>query len=112
MNRFIKEQLDKCRVHIPHYDENTTHIVIPKDGIFTEEKEDKLEKIYIMRYIIYEPPTFNLSETWNNNTVPPENVMEVTIVETRGKMIKVKGKGITTGEEWSGWLPQKGFKYI
>jgi len=27
-------------------------------------------------------------------------------------MIKVKGKGITTGEEWSGWLPQKGFKYI
>lgn len=112
MNRFIKEQLDKCRVQLPKYDDSTTHLYIPRDTPVEEIQEKKPEKIYIMGYVINEPPSFNLSEQWNNNTVPPENVMEVTVIETRGKMIKVKGKGVTTGEEWCGWLPQKGFKYI
>ena len=33
MNKFIKEQLNKCRVaHIPQFDDNTTHLFIQRNN--------------------------------------------------------------------------------
>ena len=29
MNKFVKQQLAKCRVVLPPYDDNTTHMIIP-----------------------------------------------------------------------------------
>lgn len=112
MNKFVKQQLNKCRVVLPPYDDNTTHLHIPYQQLqpTTQFNSTDLFTISIKDYIINEPDNFTLSSNWNNGTKPPEHKMQVRMLETRGKMIKVSGNGITTNIYWEGWLPQKGFE--
>ena len=114
MNKFIKEQLNKCNIELPSWDESTTQLIIPSysEHIDRGYKNNPEYDIYIQNYVIMEPPDFTLSHQWNNDTVPPENKMHVKIVDTRGKMTKVAGRGITTNIPWEGWLPNKSFNVI
>lgn len=108
MNIFIKEQLKKCRVDLPPWNNDTTKIIIPL--VSNNNLELTTRQIYIKNYVLNEPPNFTLSHEWNNDTVPPENKMYVKILETRGKMIKVEGKGVYSNIPWVGWLPQASFE--
>lgn len=115
MNKFVKQQLAKCRVVLPPYDDNTTHMVIPfKTNTIPTQTINTSDKftIEIKDYIINEPSNFTLSSNWNGGTRPPEHNMIVRYVETRGKMVLVEGTGINTNIYWKGWLPQKGFDVI
>lgn len=112
MNKFIKEQLNKCRVKLPEWNDNTTEIIISNNNESSVVVNSGTIHIMIENYIINEPNTFTLSKDWNNNTVPPEHEMFVEILDKRGKMTRVKGVGINSNTPWEGWLPEKGFRII
>ena len=109
VNKFVKRELERCRVGLPYWDNDTTEIIIPYGDTAIN---DDTHEIVIKNYIINEPANFTLSYDWNNGTVPPETNMQVKFVDTKGKMTKVDGIGITTNVRWSGWLPNKGFEVI
>lgn len=111
MNKFIKQQLEKCRVPLCSWDDTTMQLLIPRYS--TEQINSAAEfTIEIKNYIINEPPGFTLSADWNNCTVPPERTMKVQFVDTKGRMTKISGVGVTTNIYWSGWLPNKGFEVV
>lgn len=114
MNERIKKQLEKCRVQLPPYTDSTTYFIIPGNSqVKTAQTNVEASKKYIIEikdYIIHEPETFTLSSNWNHGTKPPEYIMSVKYVDSRGKMIMVEGTGVTTNVYWKGWLPQKGFE--
>lgn len=112
MNKFVKEQLQKCKVPLPPWDNDTTQLIIPLHITYAESELTNEVVIDIKNYIITEPPNFTLSHDWNNDTVPPEHQMKVKYVDTRGKMTKVSGRGITTNIPWEGWLPNKSFEVV
>jgi len=114
MNKFIKEQLDKCKIVLPAYNNDSTILNIPKNSGVARKLQDNTSivvggsyNVFIENYIINEPETFTLSATWNNGTKPPENKLKIVVIKTMGKMIQVEAIGISTGIHWSGWLPQK-----
>lgn len=115
MDKLIKAQLNMCKTHLPDWSDDTTHMVIPSQSgkVFNNDISvgDKF-MINIENYIIHEPPNFTLSEQWNGGTTPPENEMDVSIIDIKGKMYKVSGTGQSSKIEWVGWLPRKGFQII
>lgn len=116
MNKFIRQQLKKCRLPLPEWDDKTTTLVIPMNtsgtSVYTSNSNKNFE-IQIKDYIINEPRNFTLSSNWNNGTKPPEHVLiNVNYISTVGKMSKIGGTGKTTGIYWEGWLPEKGFEII
>ena len=110
MNKFVERELNRCRVNLPEWNSDTTHLVIPFGIELPSQDGNKEYVISIKNYILHEPPNFTLSENWNHGTVPPEQFMTVKFVDKRGKLTKVSGVGNRTGIEWSGWLPDKGFE--
>ena len=68
--------------------------------------------IRVENYIINQPSNFTLSENWNHNTVPPEEILDVEVIQLMGKMTKVSAIGKCTRIRWEGWLPNKSFKII
>ena len=73
MNSIILKQLKRCKVaSVPDFDENTTHLVIPKQS---EEISQQLipSHFYLVElenYILYPPEGFSLHQNWNNNIIP------------------------------------------
>lgn len=115
MNKFIKKQLDKCRIPLPYYDENTTHLIISKNENLKKLEELEIGHFYqieLADYVVNEPPTFTLSSNWNNGTKPPEHSMTIEIVQMIGKMIKINGVGNKTNIAWEGFVPKKSIKVV
>lgn len=116
MNKFIKEQLLKCKVaNIPEYDENTVEIFIGKNDnkINLTDFQQGLEyDIEVENYIIYPYTGFTLHDNWNNGIVPTDKQMHVLITQEMGKMICVKAVGLNDNKSWGGWLPKKSCKII
>lgn len=115
MNKFIKQQLDKCRIPLPEYDDNTTHIVIYRNNNISELENLQIGVIYDIKvadYIINEPPTFTLSANWNGGTKPPEHLLTVEIIQLMGKMVKINAIGKNTNIRWTGFLPRKSIEVI
>lgn len=115
MNKFVKRELEKLNNLIPYWDDNTTHLVINRDGKNTISNPIYIGNkftIKIENYIINQPPNFSLAENWNGGTVPPEEILEVEVIQLMGKMTKVKAIGKCTRISWEGWLPNKGFRIV
>lgn len=114
MNKWIKKELEKCKIaKIPEFDDNTTHLVIPKNV-----KPDKniiagqlyLGQEYIIQvedYIIHPYSGFTLHDNWNNGIVPTDKQMHIKVDQIMGKMIKIQSIGINDKSIWNGWLPIK-----
>lgn len=112
MNKFIKEQLNKCKVaDIPEFNDSTTTLLIKQKTKpnFNESGECIIE---VEDYIIHPYPGFTLHDNWNSGIVPTDKQMKVIIVQDMGKMIKVKGVGINDNKAWGGWLPKKSCKIL
>ena len=116
MNKFIKEQLQQITIPITSWDDDTTHIIIKKQGSRSNSSEDFIignnYDIIVEDYIINPPPNFTLSSNWNFNTNPPEKELEVEVLQIVGKMLKFKCVGKTTGIEWVGWIPRKSITIV
>ena len=92
MNKFIKKELEKCRIKLPEYDDDTTYLFIPRNEDVKNLEELKVNHFYLFEvadYIINEPPTFTLSVNWNGGTYPPEKRLNCEVLEFVGKMVKV-----------------------
>ena len=114
MNKFTYRELEKIRDLIKEpWDENTTHIIIPcvNDEVFLIKIGDKFT-IKLEKYILNEPPNFTLSKDWNNDTVPPEQVLDAEVVKIYGNMTGIKALGKESKVYWEGWLPNKGFEIL
>ena len=62
MNKFVKEQLNKCRTQLPEWDDNTVEMVITGNSVVPSVIDDSgILHICIENYIINEPPNFTLS---------------------------------------------------
>ena len=114
MNKFIKEQLQKITIPITSWDDDTTHIIIKKQG--SNSSEDfiigNIYDIIIENYIINPPPNFTLASNWNFNTTPPERELHAKVLQIVGNMLKFQCIGKTTNIEWEGWLPKKSIKIV
>ena len=116
MNRFIKEQLNKCKVaEVPVFDENTTTINILRKNIQTSTAELRTGQefdVEVEDYIIHPYPGFTLHDNWNKGIIPTDKQMRITVLQEMGKMIRIKGTGINDKKEWEGWLPKKSCKRL
>lgn len=114
MNKFIKEQLNKCKIAIiPKFDENTTQLKIQRQGKIDQDL--KVGYSYIIEledYIVNPYPGFNLHDNWNNGIVPTDRQMKICVEQEMGKMVKIYGTGMNDGQYWSGWVPKKSLKVV
>ena len=123
INPLIKEQLEKCNIKLPYYDDNTARLIIPKQQV-NERREISLQigRYYVIRiakYILYPPENFTLDSNWNNGIHPQSEYMIATPVKFVGKMVQFDGCGYdfynrkSLDDVYNGlWLPQSGIKII
>lgn len=111
INKFTLQELEKIEDLLPNNWIKSTHFIIES----INNRKSSIEvgnkfTIKIENYIINQPPNFSLSENWNGGTVPPEEILDIEIIQVMGKMTKVKAVGKCTKIQWEGWLPNKSFK--
>lgn len=117
MNPVVKRELEKVRIPLPDYDDNTTLITILRK---TAEEQVKTFPIivgncYLIQladYVLNEPPNFTLSANWNSGVVPKSKYMKIQITKVMGKMIQIDGSGydvlnqVDLNDAYIGlWLP-------
>ena len=111
INKFTLQELEKVENLLPNSWKNYTHFVVDNVNNRSRSIEiGNLLTIKVENYILNQPSNFSLSENWNRGTVPPEEILDVEIIQLMGKMTKVKAVGKCTGIKWEGWLPNKSFK--
>ena len=115
MNKFIKEQLHKCKVaNIPEFGDDTVELVIP--SMYNKTKcEFELGGEYnieVEDYIIHPYSGFTLHDNWNKGIIPTDKQMHITITKDMGKMMLVQAVGINDLKAWGGWLPKKSCNII
>lgn len=121
MNNIISKQLKKCKVaQVPEFDENTTHLVIPKLSEISN-KNFVVSHYYVIEledYIIHPPENFTLHQNWNGNVIPTSKYYKCECLSVMGKMVKIEGVGfdfenqIDLNTSWCGWVPMKSIKII
>ncbi len=118
MNKHTRKQLDKVkRFSLGYYDDNTTHIFIPK---ITSIKID-VDCCYLVKLsdsIVHPQPNSTLATNWNQGRVPTHYYYKVDICKILGTMIQVNGVAYDyenqkdINELWSGWLPLKDIEVL
>lgn len=126
MNNTIKSELGKVKTKLPDYDDDTTHLIIPRHLAEATVKKTIVDltigKYYIIkleRYILYPPENFTLDANWNNGIHPKSEYMLATPIKFVGKMVQFDGCGYDNSERkalddvYNGlWLPSKGFTIV
>ena len=97
MNKFIKKELDKCKVaKIPLISDDTIIIEIkrPNEDILSEDiAVNSCYVIELADYILKPPPGFTLASNWNRGINPTSKHLKCVMVQIMGKMIKIDGQG-------------------
>lgn len=119
MNKFIEEELNKCKLASVEQISDTEYLIKKKT---VEDIGFEVNKYYIIElenYIINPPETFTLAANWNNGVTPQSKNLKVMITQIMGKMIKIDGCGFDVGlnsdknDIYLGlWLPQAGVKIL
>ena len=118
MNKYIKEELGKCKLaKVPEFDDSTTHMVVPKSktGVASFLRKFELNHMYLIKvadYILHPFEGFTLHSVWNHNIIPTDAEMLVDVIDVRGSLYKVEAVGKNDGKHWSGWLPLKSIEII
>ena len=122
MNKYIKEQLLKCKTFIPEFDDDTTELLIK--GNFVREFEGELDAshnyvIQLEPYIINPPDTFTLADNWNKGVIPKSKYLYCNPKKIVGKMVQfdavgydIDNKVYLSDRYIDLWLPRKGFKVL
>lgn len=120
MNKFVQEELKKCRVaQLPPYDEFTRQLHIPKAN--SSEQFLQVNKCFLIQlepYILNPPEGFTLHDNWNQGRKPPREFLKVEVAQVMGKMVRVNALGFDystqtdTDEIWEGWLPKKSIRIL
>lgn len=118
MNRNIKKELEKVRIKLPDYDDNTTTLFIPKAG-----NSFRIGGTYIIKvpnYILNEPDGFTLSANWNQGRKPKIPTLYAQYIKKLGSMIQFNIYGwdeqnkviIETDYYKDFWLPEESITII
>lgn len=119
MNPTIKRELEKIRAPID-YDDNTTHIHIPKKEEAPKGPGWEIGRYYLLEledYILHEPPNFTLSANWNKGIVPKDKIVRGQLIQTMGSMLQFNAAGydaltdqLTQNYYIGLWVPNAGVK--
>lgn len=109
INKFTLRELEKVEHLLPSDWRENLHFIVG-NGIKSQFERGEKFTIKIEPYIINQPPNFTLAENWNKGTVPPEEILDVEVLQLMDNMIKFKARGKCTKIAWEGWLPRKSFK--
>ena len=119
MNKFIEEELNKCKTAKVEQISDTEFLISQKT---VEEIGFQLNNYYIIElenYIINPPDTYTLSSNWNNGVIPKSKHIKAMVTQILGKMIKIDGCGFDVdansdlNDVYLGlWLPQGGIKIL
>ena len=114
------KQLEKLNLpNKPQYDENTTHLVFPKQESILHKEDSKfvlngVYKIVIANYIVNPPPDFTLDTDWNKGKKILDTTLLIQVTQIAGKMIRFTGRGYnfntdtTNNNFYDGmWIPAK-----
>jgi len=117
MNKFIKEQLSKCKMVLPSWDDSTIQLIIPKNSPKQVEKlvdfqEGLCYNIIVEDYIIHPYVGFTLHDNWNKGIAPTDKEMNCVVLKIMGKMVQINATGVNDNSQWTGWLPIKSCKII
>lgn len=125
MNKYIKEQLLRCKVaKIPEFNDDTTELIIKciNSVDYNDNIDLECEHNYVIeleRYITNPPDTFTLADNWNKGVIPISKYLYCSPKQISGKMIKFDAVGydinnkIYLSDRYIDlWLPRKGFKII
>ena len=123
MNKFIKKELDKCKVaKIPLISDDTIIIEIkrPNEDILSEDiAVNSCYVIELADYILKPPPGFTLASNWNRGINPTSKHLKCVMVQIMGKMIKIDGQGydllndVDLSDTYMGlWLPKQSIKIL
>ena len=107
MNKIIKKQLEKVKVVLPPYDDDTTELFIPKQNtlqvnnfnLFNQQVIDYvIGGFYILelKWFITNPTPnseFDLAGQWNNGIIPQSKYIRCQVMDIKGKMINVGAIG-------------------
>lgn len=116
MNKFIKEQLQKIRVPMSEWNEDTEVIHFYSTTTISQVdfQVGKLYRIKLENYILHEPPNFTLSTNWNKGVIPTSEILDARVINVQGKMIQVNAVGfnVNTNTQKTDtysylWLPKK-----
>lgn len=122
MNKYVKEQLLKCKTPIPEFNDNTTELLIKTTYVKEFEGELDSEYNYIIQlepYIINPPDTFTLADNWNKGVIPKSKYLYCNPKNIIGKMVQFDAVGYDAENQKylsdkyiDLWIPRKGFKII
>lgn len=119
MNKFIEEELNKCKLVDIKFISDTEILIKKKESI---DKIIQLNNYYLIElenYILHPNINFTLAENWNKGIIPKSKYLKCMIVQIMGKMIKIDGSGYDIennndlNDVYLGlWLPIGGIKII
>jgi len=119
MNKFIEEELNKCKLVDIKFISDTEILIKKKESI---DKIIQLNNYYLIElenYILHPNINFTLAENWNKGIIPKSKYLKCMIVQIMGKMIKIDGSGydIENNNDLTDvylglWLPIGGIKII
>lgn len=117
MNYRFKRELDKVKCVALTYDDNTTHLFIPKINSIKLEV-DNCYLIKLSENVVNPPSNSTLASNWNNGSVPKHYYYKVDISKIMGTMIKINGVAFDNvnqkdiNELWCGWIPKNEIEII
>ena len=121
MNELVLRQLKRCKVaRIPGYDEDTTHLVIPK--LVARDGKAMLPGHYYLieldDCIVHPPEDSVLHQNWNNNIIPTSKEYKCECIRLMGDMVRIEGVSYDssiqqdTDKVWGGWIPLKNITIV
>ncbi len=115
MNKFIEQELKKCKVADVEKISETQFRVRKR-----QKRTPKINSYYIIKlapYIIHPSENFTLASNWNRGIVPKSEYLKCVVTQIMGKMVKVDGGGfdytnkVDLNDSYIGlWLPSEGFE--
>ena len=119
MNKFIIEQLKKCKVaRVPQYTDNTTMIYIPFQGVNSNDILMQKNKYYIIK-VNKAKITDTVMINWNKNINIVSDYLMVTFIKSLSNMRCFDGCGYNIVDKcalndiyYNIWLPNNSFEII
>ena len=115
MNSIIKSQLAKVTATELEYDDNTTHIFIPKSLKILNGalKKDQIYRIKLYESVTNPSSDSSLAANWNNNRVPKHSEYYIEVIDKLGNMLKINGVAVEDQtDNFFGWIPVDSFDVL
>ncbi len=114
MNKFIEEELHKCKVADIQSISDTEYLVTK---VKSPDKTLMVNGCYLIEladYIIHPNENFTLADNWNKGVIPKSKYLKASVTKIMGKMIKVDAISDQDNNEayLELWLPMGGIKVL